>query len=254
MTSLPSTAEPAQRLQKVISAAGLMSRRAAEELIAKGRVTIDGRRAVLGDRVDPSRQRVEVDGVPIPVAPDHVTYLLFKPLGVISTADDPEGRRTVVDLVPSEPRVVPVGRLDADTGGLLLLSNDGELVMRVTHPRFGITKTYMAEVAGKPSQQQLQKLRTGVLLEDGLARAHRVKLVSSHGGKSLVEVVLAEGRNREVRRMFEAIGFPVRRLVRTAIGTLADRSLKPGQWRRLSNQEVAGLYSQAGREGSNPEA
>lgn len=124
-----------QRLQKAMANAGLMSRRAAEELIAAGRVTIDGRVAILGDRVEVDRHRVEVDGVPLPVSPSLVTYLIYKPIGVVSTASDPEGRPTVVDLVPAEPRVVPVGRLDADSEGLLLLSNDGELVLRVTHPR-----------------------------------------------------------------------------------------------------------------------
>ena len=139
------------RLQKVISRAGLMSRRAAEELIARGRVSIDERVAVLGDRVDPSTQRVQVDGVPIPIAPDLRTFLVNKPLGVISTADDPQGRPTLVEMVESDVRVWPVGRLDADSEGLILVSNDGELTNRVTHPRFGITKTYTVVVDGLPS-------------------------------------------------------------------------------------------------------
>jgi 23S rRNA pseudouridine2605 synthase len=233
----------------VIAAAGLMSRRAAERLIQEGRVTIEGRRAVLGDRVDPSHQRVEVDGVPLPLAPEHVTYLLYKPVGVISTAQDPEGRPTVLDLVPPSPRVVPVGRLDADSEGLLLLSNDGELVQRVTHPRFGITKTYLAEVAGRPGHRALQRLLEGVELEDGPARAERVSLEATLGARSLVEIVLTEGRNREVRRMLAAVGHPVKRLVRTAIGRLTDPHLRPGRWRRLSPAEVADLYRQAERGG-----
>jgi 23S rRNA pseudouridine2605 synthase len=230
------------RLQKVIAEAGLMSRRAAEDLIAAGHVHVDGRVARLGERVDASRQRVDIDGVPLPVAPDHVTYLLNKPLGVISSVVDPQGRPTVVEMVPTQPRVVPVGRLDADTQGLLLLSNDGELIQRVTHPRYGMTKTYLAEVTGSPTDRDLRRLLRGVELEDGIARARGVKLTGRAGQGTLVEVVLSEGRNREVRRMFDAIGHPVRRLVRTAIGELSDRDLRPGQWRRLSALEVFDLY------------
>lgn len=224
-----------------------MSRRAAERLIAKGLVTVDGRHAVLGDRVDPSLQTVEVDGVPLPLRPDLVTYLLYKPVGVISTVSDPEGRPTVVDLVPRSPRVVPVGRLDSDSEGLLLLSNDGELIQRVTHPRFGMTKTYLAEVSGRPGHRALQKLREGVELEDGMARAESVSVQATLGARSLIEVVLTEGRNREVRRMLSAVGHPVKRLVRTAIGRLVDPHLRPASWRPLSNAEVAALYREAGR-------
>jgi 23S rRNA pseudouridine2605 synthase len=236
----------AERLQKVIAAAGLMSRRASEELIAAGRVTIDGRIAKLGDRVEPATQRVEIDGIPIPVRPDLVTYLLFKPAGVISTATDPQGRPTVVDLVPAEPRVVPVGRLDADTEGLLLLSNDGELIERVTHPRYGITKTYLAEVVGRPSPKALRRLTEGVLLDDGPAKAASAKLTGGHGERALVELVMTEGRNREVRRMLEAVGHPVRRLARTAIGPVKDQRLQPGRYRLLDSREVLSLYQAAG--------
>lgn len=238
------------RLQKAIAGAGLMSRRAAEELIRAGRVTIDGRTAVLGDRVRIASERVEIDGLPIPLSPEAVTYLVYKPPGVISTARDPQNRPVVVDLVPPEPRVVPVGRLDADSEGLLLLSNDGELVLRVTHPRYGVTKTYLATVAGHPGPRTLRLLTSGVELDDGPARAERARLVQSGRGESLVEVVMREGRNREVRRLFAYVGHPVRRLVRTAIGPLSDRGLKPGQWRRLVPQEVARLYAAAGRAGA----
>jgi 23S rRNA pseudouridine2605 synthase len=240
------------RLQKAISTAGLMSRRAAESLIEAGRVTIDGRVAVLGDRVDTARQRVEIDGQPIPVAPDLVTYLLYKPLGVVSTAHDPQHRPAVVDLVPSHPRVVPVGRLDADTEGLLLLSNDGELVLRATHPRYGMTKTYIATVGGRPTDRTMRLLTEGVTLEDGVGRAQRVRLLQSIGEQSLIELVMTEGRNREVRRMLAEVGHPVRRLVRTAIGPLSDRSLKPGDWRRLDSREVARLYAAAGEQPAGP--
>lgn len=236
----------AQRLQKAIANAGLMSRRAAEDLIANGRVTIDGRVAILGDRVDVVRQRVEVDGSPLPVAPGLVTYLMYKPIGVVSTASDPEGRQTVVDLVPSEPRVVPVGRLDADSEGMLLLSNDGELILRVTHPRYGMTKTYIATVAGKPTPRVVRRLVTGIELEDGIAQARRAKLIQATPDQGLIELVMTEGRNREIRRMMAVLGHPVQRLVRTAIGPLSDRHLGAGEWRQLDPREVAGLYKAAG--------
>lgn len=236
----------AQRLQKAIANAGLMSRRAAEELIAQGRVTIDGRVAILGDRVEVDHHRVEVDGLPLPVSPGLVTYLIYKPNGVVSTASDPEGRQTVVDLVPSDPRVVPVGRLDAESEGLLLLSNDGELILRVTHPRFGMTKTYVATVAGKPTARVVRRLVTGVELDDGVAKARRAKLIQATPDQGLIELVMTEGRNREIRRMMALLGHPVQRLVRTAIGPLTDRNLGAGEWRRLDSQEVAGLYKAAG--------
>ena len=241
-----------QRLQKAIAHAGLMSRRAAEELIAGGRVTIDGRVAILGDRIEADRQRVEVDGLPLPVSPGLMTYLVYKPVGVISTAADPEGRRTVVDLVPKDPRVVPVGRLDADSEGLLLLSNDGELTLRVTHPRFGMTKTYVATVAGRPNPRVIRKLVTGVELEDGMARARRAKLIQATPDQGMIEVVMEEGRNREVRRMLALLGHPVQRLVRTAIGPLSDRKLGAGEWRRLDPHEVVGLYKAAGAAPPSP--
>lgn len=230
------------RLQKAIGRAGLMSRRRAEELIAAGRVTVDGRTAVLGDRVDPATARVEVDGVPIPVAPDLVAYLLYKPIDVISTADDPHGRRTVVDLVPIEPRVWPVGRLDADSEGLLVLTNDGELTNRLTHPRYGVGKTYVVLVRGTPPARLIQRLVDGVDLDDGPARARTARVVERSRGKTMLELVMEEGRNREIRRMCEVLGLPVERLVRTAIGPLVDRDLAPGTWRRLAPEEVAALY------------
>jgi 23S rRNA pseudouridine2605 synthase len=233
------------RLQKAISTAGLMSRRAAEDLIRQGRVAVDGRPAVLGDRADPEVAVITIDGHRIPVAPGRVTYLVFKPLGVISTADDPQGRRTVVDLVPSQPRVWPVGRLDGDSEGLLLLSNDGELTNLVTHPRHGITKTYTALVEGDVGPKTVRRLVEGVRLDDGPASARSAKVLDRSRGRTLVEVVMTEGRNREVRRMFEAVGHPVERLARVAIGSLRDPGLKPGAWRILDVREVAALYRQA---------
>lgn len=238
-----------ERLQKAISAAGLMSRRAAEELIAAGRVTINGRLARLGDRIESAVDRVEVDGILLPVAPDHVTYLLYKPRGVVSTASDPQGRPTVVQLVPDTPRVVPVGRLDYDSEGLLLLTNDGDLVNAITHPRFGVNKTYLVEVSGQPGPAGLRRLREGIELDDGIARARKVRLVARSPNRAQLELVMGEGRNREVRRMFEALGHPVLKLVRVAIGPLRDKTLQPGSWRQLGNDEIRKLYLASGQRG-----
>lgn len=229
------------KLQKVIAHSGLMSRRAAEELIAEGRVSVDGRVARLGERVDPVTSRVTVDGVPVPVAPGLVTLLLYKPTGVISTADDPQGRPTVVDLVPPEPRLYPVGRLDADSEGLLLLTNDGELADLVMHPRHGMPKTYSVLVEGGPGRW-VRRLVDGIELDDGTAAARSARVVDNLGDRTLLEVVMGEGRKREIRRMCEALGHPVVRLVRTAIGPIVDRSLRPGAWRVLELSEVEALY------------
>jgi 23S rRNA pseudouridine2605 synthase len=167
---------------------------------------------------------------------------VYKPAGVVSTASDPQGRPVVVDLVPADSRVYPVGRLDADTEGLIILTNDGDLADRVTHPRYGVMKTYLARVGGVPSAGTLRKLVEGVDLDDGAAHAARTRLVDSHGGEALVEVVLGEGRKRQVRRMFDAVGHPVRGLVRTGIGPIRDQTLRPGTWRSLSVAEVRSLY------------
>lgn len=231
------------RIQKAIARAGLMSRRAAEEAMVAGRVRLNGEPVILGDRVDPEHDILTVDGAPIPVREDLETHLLYKPIGVISTADDPRGRETVVDLVPSEHRLYPVGRLDADSEGLILISNDGELTNRVTHPRYGITKTYLAEVAGRPDRSIVRRLTNGVELEDGPARAESARIVDSRPDRALIEIVMVEGRNREVRRMFEEVGHEVLRLVRTAIGPISDPDLPPGRSRRLTVSEIKTLLS-----------
>jgi 23S rRNA pseudouridine2605 synthase len=232
-----------ERLQKVLARGGLGSRRACEQLIAAGRVTVDGGVATLGDRVDPDRQRVAVDGVPVATRADLVYYVLNKPAGVVTTASDPEGRGTVLDLVPGEPRVFPVGRLDYDTEGLLVLTNDGDLANLLTHPSHGVDKTYLAEVRGRPSRGALRVLRNGVDLEDGRTAPARVRIVGMDRDRAALEVTVHEGRNRQVRRMCEAIGHPVLRLVRTRIGGLHDERLSPGQWRALRPGEVRELYA-----------
>lgn len=236
------------RVQKAIAHSGLMSRRAAEDAIAEGRVLVNGKQVVLGDRVDIDSDIVTIDGVPTPVNPEIQTYLLYKPEGVISTAEDPHGRSTVVDLIDAGTRLYPVGRLDSDSEGLILVSNDGELTNRVTHPRFGITKTYLAMVHGVPTAADLRRLIDGVDLDDGPAQAVSARVVDSHEDRALVELVMGEGRNREVRRMMDVIGHPVTRLVRTAIGQLTDPELAPGESRRLSAAEIRHLL-ESGKQG-----
>jgi 23S rRNA pseudouridine2605 synthase len=231
-----------ERLQKVLAAAGIGSRREVESLIAAGRVVVNGRVAVLGRRIDSSKDLVEVDGSRVPLDTRLVFYLLNKPRGVITTARDPQGRPSVLDLVELPQRVWPVGRLDADTEGALLLTNDGELTRRLTHPSFGVPKRYLAEVRGHVGRDALRALARGVSLEDGVARALDAHLVQRRKGSSLVEITLAEGRNRQVRRMLERVDHPVVRLARTAIGPLMLGHLRTGSVRRLGAEEVRSLY------------
>jgi len=226
-----------ERLQKLLARAGLGSRRHCEELIEQGRVSVNGQVARLGARAEPASDTVRVDGVVIGVAPDLRYYLLNKPTGVVSTADDPQDRPTVVSLVPSDERVFPVGRLDLDTEGLLLLTNDGPLTHQLTHPSHGVEKEYMVWVEGTPSRGTVRLLREGVELDDGPTAPARASLVAP----DLLRLVIHEGRNRQIRRMCEAVGHPVRRLVRIRIGPLSDRKLKPGQWRELTTAEVREL-------------
>jgi 23S rRNA pseudouridine2605 synthase len=234
------------RINKALSGAGLGSRRAVEELVRAGRVAINGEVVrELGRRLDPSRDRVEVDGSRVVLDQRLRYWMLNKPLGVVSTADDPRGRPTVVEMVPEEPRVYPVGRLDRDSEGLVLLTNDGELANRVTHPRYGVEKRYLAEVERLPASA-VARVQQGVELEDGPARAERARVVAGSGRRRMIEVVMVEGRKREVRRMLEAVGAPVRRLVRTAIGPLRLTGLAPGEYRALRPDEVRSLYRAAG--------
>ncbi len=232
------TDEPdGERLQKVLAQAGFGSRRISEELIRDERVTVNGVVADLGRRVDPDADRIEVDGIVVGTRPDSVYYLLNKPVGVVSTASDPQGRPTVVSLVPDDRRVYPVGRLDVDTEGLILLTNDGELTHRLTHPSFGVDKEYMVQVEGRPSRAALRRLREGVELEDGLTAPAKASLLAV----DVIRLVIHEGRNRQVRRMCDAVGHPVTRLVRTRIGPVRDHRLRPGHWRELTRVEVREL-------------
>jgi 23S rRNA pseudouridine2605 synthase len=223
------------RLNAYLARAGVASRRAAEELIRAGRVRVNGEVAGLATFVEP-RDTVEVDGSPI--EPEPLTYvLLHKPAGVVTTARDPQGRPTVVGLVDHERRVVPVGRLDADTTGALLLTNDGPLAHRLMHPRYEVDKVYEAEVEGEPSDEGLAQLTDGIELDDGGTAPARVRRL----GPSLVELTIHEGRKHQVKRMLQAVGHPVRRLHRKAYAGLTLDGVAPGEWRELTAEEVAKL-------------
>ena len=212
-----------------------------------GRVWVDGRPATtLGMRVDPERSHIEVDGLRVHVSTEHEYLLLNKPSGVVTTVRDPQGRQTVMDLIRSDRRVYPVGRLDADTQGVLLLTDDGELTHRLSHPRYEIPRTYVAEVRGVVPPAAVRRLVDGVRLDDGPARAKSAKVIRSAGSRTQLELVLTEGRKREVRRMFEAVGFPVLNLVRTRFGPLTLRGLKAGKTRKLTPEEVGELHKIVG--------
>lgn len=225
------------RLQKVLAQAGIGSRRVCEDLIERHRVRVNGEVAVLGRRVDPETDVVEVNGAQIGVKAGLVHYLLNKPTGTITTASDTHGRPTVTEIVPAEPRVFPVGRLDADSEGLLILTNDGDLTHRLTHPSFGVDKEYLVSVEGEPHRGAIRRLREGVELDDGITMPAKVALLDAN----LLRITIHEGRNRQIRRMCDSVGFPVVRLVRTRIGTLTDRTLAPGAWRPLEQDEVRAL-------------
>jgi 23S rRNA pseudouridine2605 synthase len=236
------------RLQKVLAAAGLGSRRHCEELIGEGRVQVDGETVRrYGARVDPERQVIRVDGRRIPVRQDLVYMALNKPAGVLSTMSDPQGRRTIAEFVGDRPeRFFHVGRLDYDTEGLLLLTNDGELAHRLAHPRYGVLKTYLADVPGPVRRDLGRRLQTGVTLDDGTVTVDRFRVVERAGSRVLVQLTLHEGRKHVVRRLLAEVGHPVSRLVRTDVGPLRLGSLKPGTVRRLTTREVGDLYAAVG--------
>lgn len=235
-----------ERLQKVMAAAGIASRRASEELIAEGRVTVNGEVAELGRKVDPAEDVVLVDGERINIDPDRVYLVLNKPRGVVTTADDPEGRPAVVDLVNLPQRLFPVGRLDMDTEGLLLLTNDGELAHALMHPSFEVERIYVALVPAPVRKRTLAELREGIELEDGVARPRRIRVLEEERSKALLEIVMTEGRKREVRRMLGAAGLKVERLARVAYGGVELGDLRQGKWRFLTPAEIARLHAVTG--------
>ena len=236
------------RLQKVLAQAGLGSRRACEELIASGRVEVDGQIVVeQGTRVDPVKAIVRVDGQRVPTAPDTVVLVFNKPKGVVSTMADDHGRKCVGDYVAERPeRLFHVGRLDAETEGLLIITNDGQLAQHLGHPTHEVAKTYVVTVAGVVERDGLRALRLGVELEDGLAKCDTARIVQSLSDRTMVELVIHQGRNRIVRRMFEAIGHPVLALVRTRVGPVSLGQQRPGSLRVLEGSELHALYTQAG--------
>lgn len=240
-----------ERLQKVLSRAGVASRRAAETLIIEGRVQVNGHTIrELGSKADPDSDEIKVDGRRVKSGARRRYILLYKPRGYITTRSDPQQRRTVMDLVKGLPDYLyPVGRLDYDTEGLLILTNDGDLAAALTHPRHGVERTYEARVAGTPDEAALDRLRRGIPLDGHRTEPARAELInpSRRDNNAVVQLTITEGRNRQVRRMLEAIGHPVDRLARTRIGPIADPALKPGYWRELTPREVASLKRHASR-------
>jgi 23S rRNA pseudouridine2605 synthase len=245
-----------ERLQKILAHAGIASRRAAEKLIAEGRVTVNGTTVLeMGTKADLSSDDIRVDGRRVKRAERQRYILLYKPAGYVTTRSDPQRRRTVMDLLGGvRDYVYPVGRLDYDTEGLLLLTNDGDLAARLTHPRHEVERTYEAHVAGMPDQEALDRLRDGIPLDGRRTQPADVVLLNKRPNdrEGILLVTIREGRNRQVRRMLEAVGHPVRKLRRTKIGPIADRQLRPGEWRELSPKEVAALQHEGGARPSRP--
>jgi 23S rRNA pseudouridine2605 synthase len=235
-----------ERLQRALARAGIASRRASEDLIRSGRVTVNGRVATIGDRIDPSTDVVAVDGGRLALDPALRYYAFHKPAGVTTTMRDAHTAADLRAYLPEGPRVFAVGRLDRDTEGLLLLTNDGDLANRLLHPRHGVEREYLAEVDGIPGDRQIARLRRGVDLEDGPARAVSAATVMRAGGRGAVRLAVTEGRKREVRRMLAAVGLPVSRLVRLRFGPVRLGRLSPGAVRELSSEEVRALYRAAG--------
>jgi 23S rRNA pseudouridine2605 synthase len=236
------------RLQKLLAQSGVASRRRCEELMLAGSVEVDGEIVTrLGTKVDPRTAVVRVDGVRLPPISPHVYLVLNKPRGVVSTMSDPEGRPTLSDYVADRPeRLFHVGRLDTDTDGLIIMTNDGDFAQKLAHPSYEVEKTYVAEVEGVPTAATLKRLRDTVTLDDGPVPVSRVKMVSHHGERAIVELVIHEGRNRIVRRLLDHVGHPVRRLTRTRIGPVRVGNLRHGTLRELTNDEIGALLDIAG--------
>jgi pseudouridine synthase len=244
------------RLQKILARAGFGSRRACETIIEEGRVTVDGKVATLGDQADPDTQRITVDGIPIPKPQPRIYIMLHKPRGFITTTSDPQGRRTVLDLVDipelrrsqgrgREMRLYPVGRLDADSEGLLLLTNDGALTQHLTHPKYGHSRTYRVLVEGEPTEDAIERWRKGVNLDGRPARFDRVVIEERQREQTWLQVTVHEGRNHLVRRMAAALGYGVKRLIRISMGPLQLGDLQRGKWRYLGDQELQALRREA---------
>ncbi len=233
---------PEERLQKILARAGLGSRRACEELIRAGRVTVNGHIAQLGEKADPARDDIRLDGQRVKPAEEKVYIALYKPRFVLSTTESADGRKTVRDLVAVPQRIFPVGRLDLESEGLMLLTNDGELANRLTHPRYGHEKEYRVLVARRPDAAQLEALRRGVVLEDGTrTRPAEVRVERFHGKGAWLRIILKEGKKRQIREMCRQVGLPIVRLIRIRIGTLRLHGLKPGEWRHLTAEELEAL-------------
>ncbi len=235
------------RLNRYLAQAGVAARRRADELIASGAVRVNGQTVTKLATLVEAKDRIEVNGTPVAQPPKPTYLLLHKPSGVVTTMRDPQGRATVADLIPKGPRVVPVGRLDYATSGVLLLTDDGELANRLLHPRFGVEKTYRAAIAGKLSALDSARLRQGVLLDEFQTGEAKVRIVASRGDRCIVDITIHEGHNRQVRRMFEALGHQVLGLTRTRFGPLRLNGLPPGHIRRLTGRERAALRVIAGR-------
>lgn len=233
---------PLPKVQKILSEWGVASRRKAEELIREGRVAINGRPAQVGDRADPAKDHIRVDGRRISLPPQKIYILLNKPKGVVTTTDDPEGRKTVLDFLPAHNRrLYPVGRLDYDAEGLLLLTNDGELSHRLSHPSFRIPRTYRVKVKGRPTSAEIRRLSQGIYLEDGRTAPCRTASLGGSEENLWLEMVLSEGRNRQVKRMWEKLGYPVLKLKRVGFAGLSLGKLQPGEYRALRPAEVQKL-------------
>lgn len=247
------SSQPGERLQKVLAAAGVASRRECEEIILEGRVEVDGKVVTeLGTRVELATQNVSVDGEPLP-KPKRAYFAVHKPTGVVSTASDPSGRPRVIDLLPpSLGRLYNVGRLDLASEGLILVTNDGELANRLTHPSHGVEKTYHVQVAGLPGPEVLKELRKGVYFSEGKAQVVRAKVKSRRKQSAVLEIVLAEGRNREIRRMLAKVGHKVQKLVRVAVGPVKLGDMPAGAYRKLSPQEVKALGEVAQEKSPQP--
>ena len=240
-------ADTAERLQKVLAAAGVGSRRACEDLIFRRRVTVNGKVAKLGDKADPATDEIRVDGQRVVTDTKLVYIAMNKPRGVVASLDDEKGRNELAEFLDQfQQRLFHVGRLDADSEGLLLITNDGELTNKLTHPSYGIPKTYLAEVMGPLPRTVGRRLLAGVELEDGPATADAFRLVDALGKTAQVEITLHEGRKHIVRRMMDEVGHPVTRLIRTAVGPIRLGDLRPGGFRHLSNAEVAALFKAVG--------